>query len=279
VAPGSRWQAGSVSTIRATKVASQAQVNRDSWAHPKLVADYAHRRLLPVESTIISRHRDQLSGRILELGCGAGRLTGYLIDIAEVVHGIDLMPEMVQYCRRTYPGGTFSVGDLRDLSSFRRASFDAVVAADNVIDVLDDDARRDVLDQVRGVLVSDGLFVMSSHNLAAAPLIRRPTQIGSPSRRELARNVLHLPLRVYNRRRLQPLERHEADHAILNDLANDYSLLHYYVERDAQERQFSEHGFTLVDCLDADGTLVPPGERAETCHWLHYVCTPSASLL
>ncbi|MCW3015740.1 MAG: class SAM-dependent methyltransferase [Solirubrobacterales bacterium] len=260
-----------------TTTRSQDQVNRDGWARPKLVADYAHRRLVPVESAVLSRYRQQLSGRVLELGCGAGRVTGYLIDIAEVVHGIDVLPEMVRYCRRTYPGGTFSVGDLRDLSSFRRHSFDAVVAADNVIDVLDDDGRHDVLDQVRGVLATDGLFVMSSHNLAAAPLIRRPTQVGSPSRRELATNILHLPLRVYNHRRLRSLEHHEPDHAILNDIAHDYSLLHYYIERDTQERQFLEHDFVLIDCLDPDGRTVPRGEHAETCHWLHYVCTPSPS--
>jgi SAM-dependent methyltransferase len=260
-----------------TTTRSQYQVNRDGWARRQLVADYAHRRLVPVESAVLSRYRKQLSGRVLELGCGAGRVTGYLIDIAEVVHGIDVVPEMVRYCRRTYPGGTFSVGDLRDLSSFRRHSFDAVVAAGNVIDVLDDDGRRDVLDQVRGVLTTDGLFVISSHNLAAAPLIRRPTQVRSPSRREFAMNILYLPLRMYNRRRLRPLERYEADHAILNDIAHDYSLLHYYIGRDAQERQFFEHDFVLIDCLDADCRTVLRGERAETCHWLHYVCTPALS--
>jgi SAM-dependent methyltransferase len=255
-----------------TPVKTQAEVNTAGWQRPRLVRGYAHRRLLAPESAILERYRDALSGRVLELGCGAGRLTGHLLDIADDVHGLDLNAEMVAHCRAQYPAGHYSVGDLRDLSSFRPQSFDAVVAADNVVDVLDDAARRAVLDEIRGVLAPGGLLVLSSHNLAAAPLIRQPTQVRSPSRKEMLVNVVRLPRRLYNRRRLQPLERHAADHAILNDVAHDYSLLHYYIGRDAQERQFAEHGFTLLEALDASGAPVGPGETASESHWLHYVC-------
>ncbi|MCW2958675.1 MAG: class SAM-dependent methyltransferase [Solirubrobacterales bacterium] len=251
---------------------TQAQVNRAAWRRPRLVAGYAHRRLLAPEAAILERHRDGLAGRVLELGSGAGRLTGHLIDVAQAVHGLDLMPEMVAHCRAAYPAATFEVGDLRDLSRFRDRAFDAVVAADNVLDVLDDQDRRDVLDQLHRILRQNGLLVMSSHNLAAAPQIPPPTHVRSPSRGQTVGNLVRLPLRLYNRRRLQPLEHRDTDHAVLNDVAHDYSLLHYYIGRDAQERQFADHGFVLIDCLDRDGAPVPPGARAPDSHWLHYVC-------
>lgn len=259
-----------------SRARTQEQVNRAVWARPQLVAEYAHRRLLTVERVALDRYAWPLSGDVLELGCGAGRVTGHLLHHAASVHGLDVMPEMVDYCRQAYPDGSFSVGDLRDLSAFPAQSFDAVVAVANVIDVLEDAGRQDVLDQVRGLLAPGGVFVMAAHNLAAAPLIDPPRRVGSGSRRQLVVNVLRLPLRAYNRHRLRALEQVAEDHAILNDIAHDYALLHYYIGRDAQERQLAAHGLRLEACLDEDGRTVPPGATAPQSHSLLYVSTASA---
>lgn len=237
----------------------------------RLVDEYATRTLRPVEADVLARYRDALSGRILELGCGAGRLTGYLLELSSDVHGIDVMPAMVEYCARAYPGGRFEVGDLRDLGSVGTASYDAVVAGFNVLDVLDHTERRDALAQIARVLSPGGLLVLSSHNLAAAGSIRSPGRVLSPSPRGIASNVRHLPARLRNHRRLRRFERTEAGWAIRNDEAHDFALLHYYVTRDAFERQLAGAGMDLVECLDLEGHPVGPGEQAAYCTELHYV--------
>jgi hypothetical protein len=79
-----------------------------------------------------------------------------------------------------------------------------------------------------------------------------------------------IPRRFSNRRRLARLERRVADHAIINDEAHDFGLLHYYIGRDAQERQLSELGYELVECLDVDGRPVEKGARGIGSS-LHYV--------
>src|SRR5919201_3746705 len=101
----------------------QAQLNADFWARGDHVGFYAHRELRPVEAVLLRRYRDALSGAVLELGCGAGRLTGYVIEIAAKTHGIDISAAMIAHCRATYPGGVFEVGDLHDLSRFADRSF------------------------------------------------------------------------------------------------------------------------------------------------------------
>jgi SAM-dependent methyltransferase len=253
----------------------QARLNAARWEQGEFVELYANRELREVESAIISRHASDLSGRVLELGCGAGRLTGHLIEVAQEVHGIDLSPTMVGYCRRAYPRGTFSVGDLCDLSGFASGSYQAVVAPFNVLDVLGDTARRGVLDEVHRLLAVDGLFVLSSHNREYARRISTALRlwlrlaVGSP-RRPLS-SIRNLPRRLSNRRRLHRMERVEDDYAVLNDEAHDFSVLHYYISRDAQERQLSEHGFALLECLDLDGLAVVPGETAAHSSELHYV--------
>ena len=147
----------------------QARLNAELWARGDFVEFYATRDLRPVEATLLDRYRDALAGRVLELGCGAGRLTGHLCELAQIVHGVDISPAMVAYCRQTYPRGTFSEGDLRDLSRFESGSFDVVVAPFNVLDVLGDAERRRVLKEIRRILDSGGLLIMSSHNRGYAP--------------------------------------------------------------------------------------------------------------
>ena len=243
---------------------AQESLNAELWARGDFVDHYATRDLRPVEAKLLDRHRDALAGRVLELGCGAGRLTGHLCELAQAVHGVDLSPAMVAYCRQTYPQATFSVGDLRDLSMFESGSFVVVVAPFNVLDVLGDAERRRVLEDIRRVLVAGGLLIMSSHNRGYAPRINATIRLylGSP---------LRLLRRLGNRRRLRSLQRIEDGYAILNDEAHDFSVLHYYISRDAQERQLTEQGFEFLECLDLGGGHVPTGSAAVRCPELHYV--------
>jgi SAM-dependent methyltransferase len=249
----------------------QAQLNADFWASGEHVGFYAHRDLRPVELVLLRRYRGALSGTVLELGCGAGRLTGYLIEIAAKTHGIDISAAMIAHCRAAYPGGVFEIGDLRDLSRVPDQSFDAVLAPYNALDVLGDGERRRVLRDIARLLVGDGLFIMSSHNRAHAARARVRTRLllGSP-RRPVA-SLRRLPLRIRNRRRLMLLERDTADYALRNDEAHDFGVLHYYVTPQAQQRQLNAAGFELLECLDLKGRSIARGAQARDCPEVHYV--------
>jgi SAM-dependent methyltransferase len=267
--------ADDTSTNIARREEHSARLNAERWARGDLVDAYSTRALRPVEELLIDRHRTALEGRVLELGCGAGRLTGYLSELSPEVHGLDLSPAMVAYCQRMYPRATFSVGDLRDLSAYEAGSNDVVLAPFNVLDVLGDAARRRTLVQIRDLLAAEGLLVMSSHNIHCARRARTKVRlrirllVGSP--RRPAASLRSLPRRFGNRHRLRSLQRTERDYAIVNDEAHDFSVLHYYVSRDAQERQLREAGYELLECLDLDGQSVERGESAAKCPELHYV--------
>lgn len=252
-------------------VGAQRRVNDRLWARKSLVKRYANRTLRPVEAMLFARYATELSGRVLELGCGAGRLTGYLADIAATVHGIDISAAMVDYCRRTYPDVSFGVGDLRDVTRMDRGSFEAVVAGFNVLDVLDDADRRLVLDGIHGVLPVGGLLVMSSHNHAYIPRLADPIQIRGMGFYRAAVTLIRLPMWQLRRRRLRQFERSEARYAIRNDVSEDYMALHYYISREAQVRQLRDHGFDFVECLDLDGRPVEDGDDAPDMSELHYV--------
>jgi SAM-dependent methyltransferase len=260
---------------------AQSRANDELWARPDLVKAYATRVLRPVEVTLLVHYREALSGRVLELGCGAGRLTGYLSEIASSTHGLDISPAMVAYCRRRYPRATFGVGDLRDVSAFKPGSFDVIVASYNVIDVLGDAERAGVLEGIHRVLRPGGLLIMSSHNRANAPRRRLRDALAARNTVGLAVSLFELPRWLVNRRRLRRFERNEPGYAILNDVSQDFAALHYYITRDAQARQLKDHAIELIECLDLEGRRVEAGEAARQTSELHYVaraCPDTAAM-
>ena len=221
---------------------------------------------------MLVRYAESLGGRILELGCGAGRITGYLGARGGEVLGIDISPDMVAYCRKHYPELEFQVGDLSDLSGLADESRDLVVAEFNVLGVLDDAGRRRALRELRRVLVDRGVLLFSAHNLAFVPNIPKPLALVTRSRNPARAiwNLGRLPRRTRNHRQMAKLERRESDYALVNDQAHDFQFLHYYIGRGAQVRQLEEAGFELLECLDGNGSAVPSGATASDHPELHY---------
>jgi SAM-dependent methyltransferase len=238
------------------------------WSRTDLVGQYATRDVRAVETTILLRYRDDLSGRVLELGCGAGRLTGHLLEVANEVHAIDVSPTMLNACLAAYPDVRGALGNVRDLSGFVEDSFDAVVAGFSVLDVLNDEERRRALIDLRRMVVPGGLLIFSTHNRDVGP--DRPIDRFRRGAGAAIAMALRTPQWLPNRRRLTSQQREEPGYAILNDSSHDFGALHYYITRDDQERQLAELGFTLLECLDLKGLVVEPGDRS-TSSELHFL--------
>jgi SAM-dependent methyltransferase len=86
--------------------------------------------------------------RVLDAGCGTGRVGGHLAAAGHDVVGVDLDPVLVEAARRDHPGGRWLVGDLAELDLPGQgvpAGFDAIVCAGNVMTFLAPATRREVL--------------------------------------------------------------------------------------------------------------------------------------
>ncbi|WP_280468808.1 class I SAM-dependent DNA methyltransferase [Nocardia cyriacigeorgica] len=59
--------------------------------------------------------RDNGSGPVADIGCGPGRMTGYLAELGLDVFGIDLSPEMIALAERLHPGPRYAVGTMERL--------------------------------------------------------------------------------------------------------------------------------------------------------------------
>lgn len=101
--------------------------------------------------------------RVLDVGCGAGPLTAWLVDRGAVVTAMDVSPEMVRLATNMVgERARFVVADLAQPLSFADdGSFDLVVASLVMHYVEDWDA---VLREFHRVLDADGVIVFSTHH-------------------------------------------------------------------------------------------------------------------
>lgn len=253
-------------------LSARDDVNLKLYQRSDIVKSYATATLHPPEATILVRYReDFLNRRVLDLGCGAGRLTTYLRPLTDRYTGVDFSPQMVAHCRRQFPELVFRQADMRDLTQFECSSFDTVVAIYNMFDPVSHEDRLRVLGQVRRILTANGLLVFSAHNLNCVKGIGAPRLHFTLNPYSQWRNIVDYASSVANRLRIKPEERLEQDYALLNDCAHNYSLLHYYIRRQTQAEQLAGAGFGLLECLDHLGRTLAPGADDGDCASIYYV--------
>lgn len=101
--------------------------------------------------------------RILDAGCGPGRLGGYLAAAGHHVVGVDVDPALIEAAAQDHPGPRWLVGDLAELDLPARGitdPFDVIVSAGNVMTFLAPSTRVQVLGRLRAHLRADGRAVI-----------------------------------------------------------------------------------------------------------------------
>lgn len=110
---------------------------------------------------------DAMAGRgsrILDAGCGTGRVGGHLATLGHTVVGVDVDPALIDYAKADFPDATWLVGDLAllDLVDAGVAEpFDLIFAAGNVMGFLAPSTRVTVLENLRTHLAAAGRVVLA----------------------------------------------------------------------------------------------------------------------
>lgn len=142
----------------------------------KVAADPGHSDWYVERFRSMARAGDDLAGearlvdamaprgaRILDAGCGPGRLAGYLAAAGHHVVGVDVDPVLIAAAEQDHPGPRWFVGDLAELDLPSRGitePFDVIVSAGNVMTFLAPSTRGQVLGRLRAHLADDGRAVI-----------------------------------------------------------------------------------------------------------------------
>jgi 2-polyprenyl-6-hydroxyphenyl methylase/3-demethylubiquinone-9 3-methyltransferase len=102
----------------------------------------------------------QPGSRWLDVGCGTGVLSRWLVDCKAVVDGVDASPRMLEQARASAPGVNLQLADAAQLP-FGDATFDGIVCS-SVIEYLRDPAVA--VREAARVLRSNGSYVFSVPN-------------------------------------------------------------------------------------------------------------------
>lgn len=149
-------------------------VEQSIWMQ-KVAADPGHSHWYIERFRAMARAGDDLAGearfvdamaprgaRILDAGCGPGRLGGYLAEAGHRVVGVDVDPALIAAAEQDHPGPRWLVGDLAELDLPARGGddlaepFDVIVSAGNVMTFLAPSTRVQVLSRLRAHVAGDG---------------------------------------------------------------------------------------------------------------------------
>lgn len=101
--------------------------------------------------------------RILDAGCGSGRVAGELARLGHDVVGVDVDPVLIEAAIADHPGPRWIVEDLAllDLPAHGISEpFELIVSAGNVMAFLAPSTRGEVLRRLGGHLAEDGRLVV-----------------------------------------------------------------------------------------------------------------------
>ncbi len=135
-------------------------------ADPSHSQNYARRwRMLAAQGKDIhgeARLADAMSerhSRILDAGCGTGRVGGELARRGHEVVGVDVDPLLIEHAEHDFPDVEWVVGDL-SADDIPEGDFDLAVSAGNVMGFLAEDGREPALRNIFQSLKPGGRFVV-----------------------------------------------------------------------------------------------------------------------
>ncbi len=247
-------------------------MNKKKYESKSVVSSYINMRLQNPEVMIFVKFREFIEGKhVLDIGCGSGRTTAILKNLSSGYVGLDYSLEMVESCRRRFEGVSFLHGDVRDMSGFNDEEFDCVMFSFNGLDSISHNDRLKGLREIRRVLKQDGLFIFSSHNRNHRYAISRPKFKFSTTLCKQVDNLIKFIKSTRNRLKNINHQVFNDQYAIINDVAHNYAMLTYYIEREHQVLQLNDMGFETIEMYDTLGNMLNLDSDDRDSAWIYYV--------
>jgi SAM-dependent methyltransferase len=139
-----------------------------------------------------ARFADMLAdreSRILDAGCGTGRMAEALHRAGHVAFGVDVDPELIEAAETDHPGPSYAVVDLSELTldDLDGEPMDLVVCAGNVMVFVAPDTELQVLERLCSVTKPGGRVVIGFRREPSYPFERYDADLATLASRGIAR--------------------------------------------------------------------------------------------
>jgi ubiquinone/menaquinone biosynthesis C-methylase UbiE len=241
-------------------------VNQKGYARASVVAGYATSDyVLEEERIILDKYQTSFRDkRVLELGCGGGRIVAPILQLTSDYTGLDYSEGMIRAAQARFPDVHFILGDAADLSMIPEASIDSVLFAFNGLDCMSHARRLRCLKEVRRVLMAGGLFAFSTHNRDYSNRVEA-----------WDRSDINLFRNIKNALSYALVRKHQVrgdDYEILSDPLAGFTHLTYNISVSDQIEQLSGAGFDISEIYNRNARPVAVDDLDTTSNFLYYVC-------
>lgn len=231
-----------------------SQRNMNVFASPRIATWYMDHALDSAEKKLlIDWEIDYAGKRVLDLGVGTGRTTAVLASCAAHYVGVEISDAMLETAREHFPRVDLRRLDIRDIGQLPGASQDYILASFAVLDVFEHEERRAVIAAARELSRPRGLFVFSFHNLCWRLAGKPPQTPSSLNPVRWARDLRQYVIGMRNYLALASLEHRGEDHAMLRDMAHQWSGVFHYATPQAQIAEVEALGFEVTAMIGANG--------------------------
>ena len=153
-----------------SRVQKMDKLNLETFSTKQSVEkEYNVSGLTNVENLLIKKYFKK-KGKILDIGCGAGRTTVPLAKMGYDVVGIDYSKKMIGFAKKKYPNILFNVMNASELK-YKESTFDYILFSFNGLDCIASESKRfQCIKEMRRVLKKGGILLFSTHNPFKLPL-------------------------------------------------------------------------------------------------------------
>ena len=248
-------------------------MNKKKYENKNIVSSYVKMTLQNPEVMILVNHREFIVDKhVLDIGCGTGRTTAILKNLSNSYIGLDYSLEMIESCKERFKNVKFIHGDVRNMSKeFKDQECDFIMFSFNGLDSINHADRLQGLLEIYRVLKRDGLFVFSSHNRNHRYAISRPKMKLSMTPGKLMKNINNFSKSMCNFIRNKSSQQFMKEYAIINDVAHNYAMLTYYIDKLNQVSQLEAIGFETIEMYDTLGNKLDSSSDDKDSAWIYYV--------
>ncbi len=147
---------------RATRWVTDTKAGHSEWYVERFRTMAAEGEDLGGEARLVDAMLPPRS-RVLDAGCGPGRVGAVLHERGHTVVGVDVDPVLIEAAEADHPGPRWLVADLAELDLPDEEPFAGAVLAGNVMVFLAPGTEADVLRRVAGHVEPDGFVVTGFH--------------------------------------------------------------------------------------------------------------------